>query len=119
VMSDYGEFLMRQKRVDEAAPLLTEVLETRQRVLGEDHPETLTSHANVGWVYWARGNLRGAEPHYRQTMEGRLRVLGEDHPHTLLVMGQYANLLKRLGNKEEAEKVEGRITEIRERASGK
>jgi len=119
VMSDYGEFLMRQKRVDEAAPLLTEVLETRQRVLGEDHPETLTSHANVGWVYWARGDLRGAEPHYRQTMEGRLCVLGEDHPHTLLVMDQYANLLKRLGNNEESKKLARRIAEIRKRASGK
>ena len=35
-------------------------MNTRPRLLGEDHPDTLTSMANLASTYWSQGRLREA-----------------------------------------------------------
>jgi hypothetical protein len=55
----------------------------RQRVLGEDHPDTMTSKDHVTNVLRQRAKYDEAEPLYRETLAQREKVLGEDHPDTL------------------------------------
>jgi tetratricopeptide (TPR) repeat protein len=53
------------------------------RVLGPDHPGTLTARNNLAWAYETAGDLEEATRYYEQTVADRTRVLGPDHPDTL------------------------------------
>ena len=55
----------------------------RRRILGEDHPNTLTSRHNLASVLNQQGRRQPAEAEYRAVLDARCRVLGEDHPDTL------------------------------------
>ncbi len=59
------------------------VLTDSERVLGADHPNTLTSRNNLAYAYRSAGRLTDAIPLYEQTAADRQRVLGADHPNTL------------------------------------
>ena len=51
-----------------------------ERVLGETHPDTLTSRNNLAAAYRAAGRLDEAIPLYERTLADRERVLGETTP---------------------------------------
>jgi hypothetical protein len=52
-------------------------------VLGDEHPDTLTTRHELAGVQRARGRLAAAEAEYRAVLDARRRVLGEEHPDTL------------------------------------
>ena len=54
--------LLYRGKVDEAEPLLRQVLEAGRRVLGPEHPTTLASMSNLALVLLYRGKLDEAEP---------------------------------------------------------
>jgi Tetratricopeptide repeat len=62
-------------------------LTDRIRVLGEDHPDTLTSRNNLAYAYQSAGDLARAILLYETTLADRIRVLGEGHPLTKTVRG--------------------------------
>src|SRR5262249_40086656 len=72
---------------DSAQPLLTRALATRRKVLGEEHPDTLSSINSMGILLQRQGKLSEAESYYREAMEKRRRVLGNEHPDTLQSIG--------------------------------
>ena len=74
---------MMQGRLAEAAELQVSVLESRTRVLGEDHPATLNAANNLALTYKKQGKLAEAKELQVQVLARRERVLGEDHPDTL------------------------------------
>ncbi|MFD4743236.1 tetratricopeptide repeat protein, partial [Streptomyces virginiae] len=57
------------------------------RVLGADHPDTLTSRNNLAGAYESAGDLGRAIPLYEQTLTDTVRVLGGGHPFTVTVRG--------------------------------
>jgi Tetratricopeptide repeat len=52
----------------------------RQRLLAEDHPDTLRSARNLAYVYQEAGRLEQAIPLFEQTLTGCRRLLGQEHP---------------------------------------
>ena len=76
----------------DAQPLLEAALQTRRRVVGQDHPDTLASANALANLYWFQGKYREAEPLYRDIVERRTRVLGADHPDTLRANYDLASL---------------------------
>ena len=78
-------------------------LETRRRVLGDDHPDTLLSVNNMGFLLQSQGRLDEAEPHYRESLDGFRRVLGDEHPDTLSSVNNMGSLLQSQGRLDEAE----------------
>jgi hypothetical protein len=60
-----------------------QTLADRERVLGADHPQTLTSRDNLADAYRDAGRTAEAITLHEQTRADRERVLGADHPHTL------------------------------------
>jgi hypothetical protein len=60
-------------------------------VLGEEHPDTLTSMNNLAFTLHQAGDLAGAVRLLRKCLAGRRQVLGEDHPDTVAT----AEFLKR------------------------
>ena len=53
------------------------------RVLGPDHPHTLTTRGNLANAHRQAGNVSTAITMYEALLAGRTRILGPDHPDTL------------------------------------
>jgi tetratricopeptide (TPR) repeat protein len=100
-------------RYSEAEKLLVQVIETRKTKLGADHPDTLTSMANLGVTYSMQGRQDKAEPLKRQVMETRKTKLGADHPDTLISIANLASTYRDQGRWKEAEKLEVQVIETR------
>lgn len=60
-----------------------QALEVCQRVLGSEHPDTLSSMGNIALTLRAQGDLAGALTLNEQALDIRRRVLGPEHPSTL------------------------------------
>ncbi len=98
-----GEVYRNLGLAEAAEPLLREALETRRRVQGEDHPDTLTAMRELAIVYYYLARYEEAEQFFSQSLEGRRRVLGANASATLESMNSLANLYNRLGRFPEAE----------------
>ena len=85
-----------------AIPLYEQTLTDRQRILGSDHPDTLTSRNNLAGAYRTAGDLGRAIPLYEQTLTDTQRVLGSDHPNTLTSRNNLASALWQRGQQREA-----------------
>jgi tetratricopeptide (TPR) repeat protein len=87
---------------DAAKPLLERALETRRRVLGEEHPDTLSSIGDMGSLLQSQGKPGAALAYYREALEKSRRVLGEDHRATLDALSNMGAVLIDLGKIDEA-----------------
>ena len=67
------------------------VMETRKRVLGEEHPDTLTSISNLALTYRNQGQWKKAEDLQVMVIVTMKRVLGERHPFTLASISNLAS----------------------------
>lgn len=63
--------------------LEAQVLETRRRVLGAEHPETVLSINNLGWTYMALQHWTEADELLVQAVRLRTTALGSEHSATL------------------------------------
>jgi hypothetical protein len=59
-------------------------------LLGQEHPDTLISMANLASTYRNQGRWKEAEELGAQVLETSLRVLGQEHPDTLTSMNDFA-----------------------------
>ncbi|KAJ7033019.1 acyl transferase/acyl hydrolase/lysophospholipase [Mycena alexandri] len=84
-------------RWNDAEPLLVAVMETRKRVLGEEHPDTLTSITNLASTYRNQGRWNDAEALQVAVVETSKRMLGEEHPDTLMRITNLASMYQNQG----------------------
>ncbi|MHC5002523.1 MAG: tetratricopeptide repeat protein, partial [Planctomycetota bacterium] len=77
-------------RPQDAEPHVAVALEIRRRVLGNEHPDTLTNLHALAMVYWNLNRFAEGERLYLEALEIKRRVLGEDHPETLRALGNVA-----------------------------
>ena len=82
-------------RRQEALQLSEQVVEVRKRILGNDHPNTLSSMHNLAKRYSEIGRRQEALQLSEQVLEARKRTLGNEHPDTLKSIKQLANLKER------------------------
>jgi tetratricopeptide (TPR) repeat protein len=68
-MANLASTYRNQGRWKEAEELEVQVMETRERVLGEEHPDTLTSMANLAVTYRNQGRWDEAEKLEVQVLE--------------------------------------------------
>ena len=71
-----------QGRWKEAEELEAQVMETRKRVLGQEHPSTLSSMNNLAWTWKYQGRHDEAMRLITECVQGLQRKLGVDHPNT-------------------------------------
>ncbi|KAI8710446.1 hypothetical protein NCS52_01574800 [Fusarium sp. LHS14.1] len=93
-------------------------VETTLKVLGEEHPDTLASMANLALTFWNQGRWKEAEELQVGVMETRKRVLGGEHPDTLTSMANLASTFRNQGRWKEAEGLEVGVMETRKRVLG-
>jgi tetratricopeptide (TPR) repeat protein/CHAT domain-containing protein len=82
----------------EALALARRAYETRKRVLGERHHDTLLSLVNLATQLNDQGDRRQARAAYEQALRGYKELLGDGHPTTAWVLGSLGNLLKDEGD---------------------
>jgi hypothetical protein len=71
------------------------LLSVMGRVLGAEHPDTLTTRNNLaGWTGEA-GDAAGARDQFAALLSIRERVLGPDHPDTLATRTNLAGWTRR------------------------
>jgi non-specific serine/threonine protein kinase/serine/threonine-protein kinase len=76
--------------------------EIRQRELGPDHPETISSMIMLAHVLNVTGRSTEAEPIARHALEAQRRGEGPDAPRAIEAGYQYAQVLQALGRFDEA-----------------
>ena len=105
-------------RTAEAEAELREVLAGRQRILGADHPDTLTAEHYVAAAVGDRGRHADAEEMFRQVLAKKLELLGPEHPSTLSTRHWIAAILARRGMAEQAEAESRLVLDTRRRILG-
>ncbi|KAK3317106.1 hypothetical protein B0H66DRAFT_576700 [Apodospora peruviana] len=109
--STFGRMYYDEGRWSEAEKLFMQVMETRKTKLGADHPDMLTSMANLASTYRNQGRWEEAEKLYVQVMETSKTKLGADHPDMLTSMANLASTYRNQGRWSEAEKLEVQVME--------
>jgi hypothetical protein len=87
-----------------AAAEYRHVLAAELRVLGPDHPGTLTTRHAIARMMAEQGDPAGGEAEYRDVLAARLRVLGPDHPDTLTTRHAIARMMAEQGDPAEADR---------------
>ena len=102
----------------EASKQLERSIDLRRRMLGPEHPDTLTSMQNLAMIYRDQGKYPQAEALNSQILEIRRRVLGLEHSDTLKSMGNLAVVYEDEGKYAQAEAHDNQTLEIRRRVLG-
>ena len=83
---------------EQARALNEDTLTRYRRILGYDHPDTLTSANNLAIDLSTLGYLQQARILHEDTLTRKRRVLGEDHPATRLSERNLADVLRKLND---------------------
>ena len=84
-----------------ALRLYHELLPDQERVLGPDHPETLTTRHEIARWTGEAGDAPRALRLYRELLPDRQRVQGPDHPETLTMCHHIAHWTGEAGDARE------------------
>jgi non-specific serine/threonine protein kinase/serine/threonine-protein kinase len=102
----------------QALSMAEPALETRRRVLGDDHPQTLATMVNMGRLLYEMGRYDDASAYLTEALEGLRRVQGNDHPHTLNAINNMGVLLFDTGRLDEARPYLEEALEVRRETLG-
>jgi tetratricopeptide (TPR) repeat protein len=114
----FGFFFVEIGRWNEAALSQREVLEKRQRILGDEHPGTIMAMNNLASTLSDQGTLDEAALMKREVLEKRQRILGDEHPDTISAMNNLAITLSCQGKLDEAALMMKEVLEKRQRILG-
>lgn len=92
--------------------------EIQSALLGEEHPDTLTSLNGLAMIYRDQRRWKAAEALDLRVMEMRRRVLGEEHPDTLASVISLTAVLIRQERWKEAEALGVQAIEMTKRVLG-
>jgi Domain of unknown function (DUF4062)/Tetratricopeptide repeat len=95
-----------------------EIVEARARVLGPEHPDTLTALENLAFWTGLAGDAAGARDQLAALLSICERLLGPEHPDTLTVRADLARWTGEAGDAAGARDQSAALLPIRERVSG-
>jgi tetratricopeptide (TPR) repeat protein len=114
----FGKLFLEQGYLSEAEKLEQQVLDTRKRILGTTHIDTIMAAANLARTYKALGKFGEAEKLESHVLDAWRMLLGEKHRYTLTAMGNLAVTYCALGKYAEAEKLEMKVLKVRSSTLG-
>ena len=114
----FGKLLQNQGYSKEAEILQIKVLDTRNEILGVEHPETIGAMGNLATTYYFLGKYTKAEKMQMEVLDASNRILGEEHPETIYAMGHLAATYQNLGKYTEAENLEMQVLDVSSRILG-
>jgi tetratricopeptide (TPR) repeat protein len=105
-------------RYHEAEEMLRQLLPDQQRILGDEHPDTMASRRILARLTGLQGRYQQAERMYRQLYAHCRRRLGNEHPETLAVRFGYAGMVERVGKYPQAEQMLRDLLTVQQRILG-
>jgi tetratricopeptide (TPR) repeat protein len=87
----------QQGKFQEALPLAEKAFKIINEILGEKHPDTLTSLNNLAGIYQTIGQLSEALPLFEKSYRLHKEVLGEKHPSTLRSLNNLVGIYQTIG----------------------
>jgi len=93
-------------------------LEFNRRVLGPEHPNTLTAMSGLSYALYAQGDLAGARKLLEEVLAIRRRVQGPEHPDALGSMNNLAETLRVQGDFARARNLHEEVLAIQRRVQG-
>ncbi|KAJ7819098.1 hypothetical protein B0H13DRAFT_392731, partial [Mycena leptocephala] len=113
----YGVIYYHMGRYEEAHKLFLAVLE-KQKILGDDHPNTLWAMSNLASTYYGLREFPKTEELRVVLVEKLKMVVGDDHPATLRTMGSLAVTYSSLNKLHKAEELGAVVLEKQKRVIG-
>lgn len=109
----------KQEKWKKAEESQVYLIETRKRVLGTEHSETLSSMRSLAKIYWDQSEYAENQEGFKKTEELQMqivemskRVLGTEHLRTLRSMIHLAFTYKAQRRCEEAEKLLASVSNV-------
>ena len=106
--------LINYGKVEEAVPLLEEVVKIQEQRLAENHPDRLASQHALAIAYEANGQVKQAVSLLEEVVKIREQTLAEDHPDRLGSQHVLAGAYQANGQVKEAVSLLEEVVEIRE-----
>ncbi|KIK05634.1 hypothetical protein K443DRAFT_79159, partial [Laccaria amethystina LaAM-08-1] len=114
----FGDLLQKQGYTKEAEILQMKILDTRNEILGVEHPDIIRAMASLASTNRDLGKYTEAEKLEMQVLDARNRVLGVEHPDTIDAMANLAETYQHLGKYTEAERLDIQVLNARNRILG-
>ena len=114
----FGKLLQEQGHFKEAEILENEVLNTRNRILGVEHPDTIRALLNLAVTYKSLGKYIEAEKLEIQALDTSNKILGMEHPDKIRAMANLASTYQYMGKYIEAEKLKTQVVDACTRILG-
>ncbi|KAK6709693.1 hypothetical protein SNK04_010641 [Fusarium graminearum] len=111
-------FLYERGRWREKEPVDSRAWGLRRKVLGEKHPDTIRSMANLAATYHAQGRYDEDEEISVKVLELQREVLGEKHPDTISSMADLAATYHKQGRYDEAEGIYREVLDLQRELLG-
>jgi Flp pilus assembly protein TadD len=102
----------------EALPRFEELVAFAERVIGVDHPDTITARANLAGSYRQAGRTDDATTIEEQVVTDYERVIGVDHPDTIRARANLAGSYRQAGRTDDATTIEEQVVTDYERVIG-
>ncbi|MFI9747315.1 tetratricopeptide repeat protein [Streptomyces sp. NPDC052494] len=93
----------------------TDLAAACERVLGADHPDTLSALASLAVSHWHAGRTDEAIALEEGVLADRERLLGPEHTDTLISRGNLASSYRQAGRLVEATELQEQVLAVRER----
>ena len=118
LMGTMGEVYSSLGLYRRAQPFLEKALDTRRRLLGSDHPDTLHSVDQMARDLERQGHYPEAEKLAREALTTRRRLLPPDAPEILASLHQLAAITLVEGHFADAEKLNRDVLDVARRVLG-
>ena len=101
-----------QERYQESVDLQQQSIQAWETALGKEHPSLVAPLNNLGTTYVKMAYFADAERTFRRAIDVCSKTLGEDHLDYAVVLKNYAVVLRKLGRKREAKKLQAQGQQI-------
>ena len=105
ILLDAAQYLEFRGSFDQAEEMNLRALREAEKMLGPDHPATLTALSSRVTILMRQGKQIEAEEMSRRAVAGRQKSLGIEHPLTLIALNNLACLMQERGKYMEAEEL--------------
>jgi serine/threonine protein kinase/Flp pilus assembly protein TadD len=108
-----GQSYLELGQYFEAEPLLRTALETREEILGTDHPDVFETLTYLGYLLRDLDRLGEADTVLRKALDVARSVYGEEHQKVATALASLGLLEDSRGNYEEAERLDREVLAMR------
>ncbi|EXL39767.1 hypothetical protein FOCG_17619 [Fusarium oxysporum f. sp. radicis-lycopersici 26381] len=118
LLARVSQFLNEGGRWREKEPIDGRAWGLRREVLGDEHPDTISSMASLAATYHEQGRYGKAEIMRAKVLELRQEVLGEKHQDTAESMSDLADTYHEQGRYFDAEKIKNKALRLQREVLG-